>query len=311
MKITLLSLLLIFIAAFTQPCQGQQIILYDNHFESPNIPPTSNCAPDLDVTDLNTLWSGTAGGTGGGGSFQQVNTVETILIHGPSNQYIDSSGIGGNYCISMLSSFQDDKAALTLNSQNLPFAIVSMDISAIDLNGCGGPFGLNTPVMDIKIYDSPGAVFSFYAPGTLLDHDTITGTVPGATIYSFNWTSQLVSMDISGSGDGNITVVFDLMQSGYAAIDNLLIFSSLTSINPVTVSHPIVLFPNPTSGILNIGGMVNHNGQVKIHDLSGKLLLEQKINASGQLDISALSPGIYWVEIKNEDQSFIQKVIKD
>lgn len=311
MKTRLLSLVLIFIAAFTLPCMGQQIILYDNHFESPNIPPVPNCGPDLDATDLNTLWSGTAGGTGGGGSFQQVNTVETILINGPNGQYIDTSGIGGDYCISMLSTAQDDRAAVTLNSQNLPFAIVSMDISAIDLNGCGGPFGIDTPVMDIKIYDSPGAVFSFAAPGTLLDHDTITGITPGATIYTFNWLAQTVSMDIAGSTDGNITVVFDLLQSGYAAIDNLLIQSSLTSINPGAVSYPVSLFPNPSAGIFHIDGIMNASGCVKVHDLAGKVLLEQKITSSMQIDMAALPPGIYWVEINHEDQSAIQKVIKN
>lgn len=100
-----LILLLVDMNAFSQ-----QVTLYDNHFESPNIPPVPNCGSDLDATDLNTLWSGTADGTGGGGAFQQVNTVETILINGPNERYDDPSGIGGNYCISMLSSAQDDKA---------------------------------------------------------------------------------------------------------------------------------------------------------------------------------------------------------
>jgi len=128
-------------AVFHGKTYAQQIILYENHFESPNVPPFPNCGSDLDATDLNTLWSGTAGGTGGGGSFQQVNTVETILITGPDERYEDPSGLGGNFCISMLSTAQDDRAAVTLNSQMLPFCIVSLDISAIDLDACGGPFG--------------------------------------------------------------------------------------------------------------------------------------------------------------------------
>jgi len=305
-------LLIALIAGLNQCCVSQQIILYDNHFESPNIPPVPNCGSDLDATDLNTLWSGTAGGTGGGGSFQQVNTVETILIHGPDGFYSDPSGIGDSFCISMLSVAQDDQAALTLNSQMLPFAIISMDISAIDLDACGGPFGVDTPLLDIKIYDSPGAVFSFAAPGTLLDEDTIKGIAPGATSFTFNWTNQLVSMDIANTTDGNITVVLDLLKSGYAAIDNLLIVSSLTSIGPVQSNqNKIVLFPNPVADVLNVQGKISANTKVKFYNPFGQFLLEEKINADRKINVSTLPAGMYWVEIKNEDQPVVLKMVKD
>lgn len=82
-------------------------------------------------------------------------------------------------------------------------------------------------------------------------------------------------------------------------------------INPATVSHPIILSPNPASGILHIDAIVDHDGHVQIHDLAGKLLLEQEITSPGQLDISALPRGIYLVAIKNEDQSATQKVVKN
>ena len=61
----------------------------------------------------------------GGGNFMQVETIETLLINGPNNQYDDPSGIGGNFSIGFLSVVRDDKLALTLNSQNLSFITLS------------------------------------------------------------------------------------------------------------------------------------------------------------------------------------------
>lgn len=90
-----------------------------------------------------------------------------------------------------------------------------------------------------------------------------------------------------------------------------LFIGCASGINRSTVAHPIILFPNPVSGVLNIECMTNNKGKVKIYDLAGKLLLEQKITLSGQLDIAAFPSGIYWVEIKNEGQSAVQKVIKN
>ncbi len=302
MKTQLLSSIVLTMLLSGIRAHSQQVTLYDNHFESPNIPPTSNCGPDLDATDLNTLWSGTAGGTGGGGSFQQVNTVETILIHGPFAQYSDPEAIGGNYCISMLSSAQDDKAALTLNSQLLPYAIISMDISAIDIASCGGPFGVDTPIVDIKIYDSPGGSFSFYLPGTLLDHDTLIGNAPGATIYTFNWSSQLASMDISGSTDGNITVVFDLLRSGYAAIDNLLILSSISSVNQVSSSNNYIsVLPNPAYDQITIVGLSGLSTDIIIADVCGRVVKSVHNNHDRPLNIADLPAGTYFLMVNGRE----------
>jgi hypothetical protein len=72
----------------------QNVIIYKNSFETPLIPPVSTCSPDLDNNQVNTLWEGTGLGIGGGGNFQQLNTIETIIIQG--TQYNDPSGLGAN-----------------------------------------------------------------------------------------------------------------------------------------------------------------------------------------------------------------------
>jgi hypothetical protein len=197
-----------------------QVLLYANNFENPVTTPTPNCGPDLDATLVNTLWGGTGQGTGGGGTFRQLWTVETMLIKGPNGQYEDPSGKGGNYCLSMLSAVQDDRLALVLNTQNLKYVNLSFDFSGIDLAGCGGPFGVDTPIMSIKMYKLTDPQFNFGNPGELLDEADLKGTE--AESFTFNWQRVQASL-IAGEENDLIALVFDLVQSGYAAFDNIRI----------------------------------------------------------------------------------------
>ena len=63
----------------------------------------------------------------------------------------------------------------------------------------------------------------------------------------------MASLNISNSTDSNITIVFDLIQSGYAAIDSIQISSSVkNSIQEDFLSGGFTIFPNPTNGELYI-----------------------------------------------------------
>jgi len=202
---------------------GQTIILYQNDFETPNVSVVQRCGYALDSNTINALYGGAQG------TFAQVNTVEAVLITegtlccGATHAYVDSSGTGGNYAIGMLSAVQNDKLSLTFDSQGKEFINVGMDISSIDVAGCGGPFGVAAPIYRISLLDSPGGVFNW--SNTVLDQVDITGPV-GADAFTFNWTNSVAALDTSGSTDGNVSIVWDLIQSGYAAFDNLIIAAS-------------------------------------------------------------------------------------
>jgi hypothetical protein len=79
--------------------------------------------------------------------------------------------------------------------------------------------------MQVSLLDSPGGVFAFNQ--TVLDSDTITGTA-APDQWTFDWTTGVVALDASGSTDGTVSIVFDLLQSGYGAFDNLSIVASDT-----------------------------------------------------------------------------------
>src|SRR5262249_18710668 len=152
----------------------------------------------------------------------QQNTVEAVSVQ--QSLYHDPEGKGGMYALGMLSTAEDDKLALTFDAQGRSFVNVGLDLSSIDVSGCGGPFGVAAPVVRVSLPDSPrGAPVSFNQ--TVLDTKTITGDA-APDQWTFHWHYGVVSLAASGSTDGHVSILFDLLQSGYAAFDNLSIVAS-------------------------------------------------------------------------------------
>jgi hypothetical protein len=301
---------LIALIAFTS--KGQTVLLFENHFDAPNQTPVANCGPDLDATFVNTLWGGTGTGTGGGGLWSQLNTVETILINGADNVYTDSLGIGGDHCLSMLSTFQDDRAALTLNCEGLPFVNLYMDISAIDLVACGGPFGMAQPSFHVSVFDSPGGVFDMFAPGILLDEDTLYGVVPGSDPYTFTWASVATGLHVANSTDGNVTVMLDLLTSGYAAFDNIVINASVSAEGIQDLGswgNDMNVWPNPAEDHLSLSS-IPINARWSIIDGRGTTVaVGSRITTAG-FDLTRFAPGIYTLRCVLPDRSRAFQFIK-
>jgi hypothetical protein len=193
------------------------LLLYANDFETPNQAIAINCGNSLDTTPIQTLY-GTAGFT-----YNQTFTVEAVSITDAGGLYSNPEGKGGAYALGMLSSAEDDHLALTFDREGRAFVNVGFDLSPIDVNGCGGPFGVATPVMRVSLLDSPGGVFSFGQ--TVLDSVDVTGVAPPGQ-YTFDWTFLVAALDASGATDDFVSIVFDLQASGYAAFDNLSIVAS-------------------------------------------------------------------------------------
>lgn len=200
--------------------QAATVVLYSNNFETANVPLQVNCGNSLDARGINLLYGQP------GFVYNQQFTVEAITVHDPAHLYSDPQGKAGNYAIGMLSSVQNDKLALTFNRQGHRFINVGFDLSSIDVSGCGGPFGVAVPRMQVQLLNSPGGSFAFNQ--AVLDTQTLTG-VAAPNQWTFNWTYGILTLDAAAATDNYISILFDLTQSGYAAFDNLSITSSDTA----------------------------------------------------------------------------------
>jgi len=207
------------VALFALPAAalGQSVVLYSNDFESPNVPVVINCPNSLDTRGIELLYGAP------GFAFNQQFTVEAVVHADPSGLYSNPEGVGGALSLGMLSTAEDDKLALTFDRQGRTYINVGLDISSIDVSGCGGPFGVAAPVLRLSLLDSPGGTFGFAQP--VLDTDTISGEA-APDQWTFHWKFGVVSLDASAATDGHVSIVFDLLQSGYATFDNLSIVAS-------------------------------------------------------------------------------------
>jgi len=205
------------------PARAETLILYGNDFEAPNVTPAATCAT-LDPLGINMLY-GTADFV-----FNQINTVEAVLVEvtdaAGARVYADPEMKAGKYTLGMLSSVQDDMLSLTFDAKKLPFLNVGMDLSSIEVPGCGGPFGVAIPRMKLSLLDSPEGMFDWSQK--VLSETTVEG-VMAPNGFTFAWKRVVAALDASKSTDGHVSLVFNLEQSGYAAFDNLSITASTTA----------------------------------------------------------------------------------
>lgn len=206
------------------PTSAQETkLLYNNDFESPNVEPIFDCGPSLDQREINILYGRE------GFNFAQQFTVETLHIDSLSPttgqpQYRNRTERNGAYAIGMLSDNEEDRLALTFNTEGRTYLNVGFDLSAIDVAGCG-TYGVGTPEMHLTLLDTPGGTFEWETSYDVLDEDVAIGT-ESTTRFAFQWKTMQIALDASESEDGQVTLVFDLEGSGYGTFDNLTVAAS-------------------------------------------------------------------------------------
>ena len=71
-------------------------------------------------------------------------------------------------------------------------------------------------------------------------------------------------------------------------------------------SKKVSLYPNPTSGMLYIE--LDNSFDAVVYNYQGQVVMRE-YNNDGQMNLSALSAGIYFVEIRDGNNVMIEKVI--
>lgn len=96
-------------------------------------------------------------------------------------------------------------------------------------------------------------------------------------------------------------------------IDNFVITGTLSNQN--FELQNIVLYPNPSKGIFNIALGNIQPTAIDVYDLTGKIILSKKdiqiSNVEASLNLSNAATGIYFVKITADNQSIVNRIIKE
>jgi len=230
----------------TTPAQAATL-LYSQNFENPA---TFVNYSNTDVDPFTTV-NGGYGNQPPGFQFGQTFTVETLLVEGSfahgGTGFLDPQNRAGNHVLGMLSAAQNDFLGLSFNVGANKFLNFRLDLSSIDLNSWGGPFfDGKAPKFEFSLFDNPsGAVGT--GSGALLSTVQASGTI-AANRWTFDWTETVVGLSTAGNTNGNVTLRIDLLEGGYAAMDNFVIAAAD---NPGEV--PAI--PEPGTWAMMLGGL--------------------------------------------------------
>jgi hypothetical protein len=91
----------------------------------------------------------------------------------------------------------------------------------------------------------------------------------------------------------------------YKATDQPVIASSENALQQNNKTNLFRVYPNPVKDILHIE--TNGNAAFSLIDQSGKIISTSNINGQGSINISGITPGLYY--LKNNSTGNVQKVV--
>jgi len=152
----------------------------------------------------------------------------------------------------------------------------------------------NEPLLITGIISSCGCTVPTWSTEAINPEDSSEIEVRYST-YSlglFKKSVTVYSNDTAGSPK-RITVIGEVLQS--------------TGIKQLSNGH-LVLFPNPSSGLINISG-ITQAAEVKIYSIQGKLL-KSLHQVETRIDISDLPTGVYFLNLKSGDTVLRKSIVK-
>ena len=124
------------------------------------------------------------------------------------------------------------------------------------------------------------------------------------SVLQANGAADLITGNLSstmGHGDCAVPALLETLEFFKGFIE--------TSVDPPAFHNEISLFPNPTSGRINISGPADFAGyKVQVADISGKILLNQSL--SSEINLDPLQSGIYFIRISGKHGVSTHRVIR-
>ncbi|MBP6390180.1 MAG: T9SS type A sorting domain-containing protein [Flavobacteriales bacterium] len=170
------------------------------------------------------------------------------------------------------------------------------DVASVAVNGIAYPLDAQSAQYDPKVVCglSPGPDGVVFAAGNLVGANT---NVDG------NYSYQDVILNVLGV---NSITVEGVAGAGWGFV-GVSVYCA-TAVPDLSMAEQ-GLFPNPTSGIVQLTRPTNGTIAVSIHNTQGRLVKQLRA-IGGSIDLSDLAPGIYTVRFENGAAWGAQRVVK-
>lgn len=101
----------------------------------------------------------------------------------------------------------------------------------------------------------------------------------------------------------------NVIVDGIIVRDHWNMTGNTSSVNSNALDASLKVYPNPVNnGIINISTAQPGALEVRLHDMSGRTLVQQ-ITADGSVDVSSLNKGVYLLHVIQDKQAFTRKLI--
>ena len=190
---------------------------------------------------------------------------------------------------------------------NFNFIDIFLPDSTTNFEGSQGYVMYNIQAYDnipelTEITNSAGIYFDFNPP-------IITNTTENTMVYSFDVDED--GFDIfedcddqnTGANPGATEIPNNGVDEDCDGEDMLVSIDELIDLK-------VTLFPNPTSDALSIQFSDEIEGELILRDYTGKVILTQILKQDNQLDMNGLPNGLYMVELKTENGTWIERITK-
>jgi len=129
---------------------------------------------------------------------------------------------------------------------------------------------------------------------------TISRSAQHTKIFSY----LLPWLDFQLKGNCNQGNAFDTQIVADSAItfQKNCIQCNILNVDNSAIINQIKISPNPVKDFINITGVIGEKYQIKIYDISAKLILTKEFTTDASIDTSNLSNGIYMFSIQNNDK---------
>lgn len=195
--------------------------------------------------------------------------------------------------------------------------------TAIDISG----YKLSDDLTDLTVFSfpkgtilQPGAYIVVWADGDVNEagyHADFKLSASGETVYLTDSSKVVVdsvafgvqSTDISFGRYTNGTGAFRFLQPTFGAENTV---QSTASVKEIEVVSDLSIYPNPTTGILNITYSQTSNvAEVYVYSTEGRHISSHTISGGkASVDVAVLSSGMYYLILKDGEHVKAQKFIK-